>query len=321
MSDLVQFLQDGFEGNLSIRTLQTIARLSRAEAASFCRVTLGTFNRWRTDRHTNPAAHRLMAIRAGFMPWPGWEQFFFCNFDGRLYHEHVKHGFTPDDLVSLHTLKQEVPVLRAELEALRQGRDDLKWLSVYQAAMLDVQSTPTPSIADTPRNFEPDPVCASTRNDARRKLPPTITQEAQKREPLGSLHPPLAETRPPSLTTRHNRPAVTQAEKPPRPTQETRKEARGTQAEVIPLHRTREPACHTPAGAAENNERGTFQTYLVYRQTQGGRAARAPSGTSPDLRLITPRNNPAIHYAHMELATADPVGVTPGFPRAARRSK
>jgi len=116
MSQLQALLADGFAGNLpNPQTLQAIARLSQAEAAAYCRVSLETYRRWLRDRPTPPMALRLMSLRAGFMPWPGWERYLYCPSDGLLYHESLKYGFQPHDLLRLHWQTQEVHWLRRAL--------------------------------------------------------------------------------------------------------------------------------------------------------------------------------------------------------------
>lgn len=56
----------------SLRTLQYRCRMSNQEAAAFLGVTLRTYRRWLND--TPPEwARLLLAIRAGFVPWDGWQ--------------------------------------------------------------------------------------------------------------------------------------------------------------------------------------------------------------------------------------------------------
>lgn len=101
-----ELLRAGFlTRSVNIRTLQLLAGLSTPEAADFCRVPFHTFRRWRTSRPPNPTAVRLMAIRAGYLPWPGW--------DGWEMHEGLlfppgmdRHGIAPAQITALPFLLQ-----------------------------------------------------------------------------------------------------------------------------------------------------------------------------------------------------------------------
>ncbi len=60
-------------GNLpTLPSLQLLCGFSNQEAAHFCFVSPETYRRWLHDRPANPTAIRLLAIRAGFLPWPQW---------------------------------------------------------------------------------------------------------------------------------------------------------------------------------------------------------------------------------------------------------
>lgn len=73
MSEIDHLLQEGFQGNVTtLRTLQLLCRFSLEDAAAFCLVSPETFRRWRTDRSPSPLACKLLAIRAGYLPWPEW---------------------------------------------------------------------------------------------------------------------------------------------------------------------------------------------------------------------------------------------------------
>ncbi len=117
MSQLQDILDDGYRGNLTTPSLlQAISQLPDTAAAQYCLVSAHTWRRWKTDRAPNRTAIKLLAIRAGYVPWPSWEKFFFCAFDGCLYHEDLKYGFEPGDLLTLHWLRQENSVLRLALK-------------------------------------------------------------------------------------------------------------------------------------------------------------------------------------------------------------
>ncbi|MEX2525907.1 MAG: hypothetical protein WD750_13175, partial [Gammaproteobacteria bacterium] len=98
---------EGFQGNLPTpHQLQAIAGLTDAQAAAYCFASPETYRRWKRDRKPNPAALRLLAIRAGWVPWPGWEKYLFCRVDGRFYHDDLRDGFEPGDLPRVHWLEQ-----------------------------------------------------------------------------------------------------------------------------------------------------------------------------------------------------------------------
>jgi hypothetical protein len=63
----------GLEGDLSVfRELQLCCGFTDREAAAYCGVSLRTWRRWRRDQRPSMAALKLLAIRAGAMPWPDW---------------------------------------------------------------------------------------------------------------------------------------------------------------------------------------------------------------------------------------------------------
>lgn len=94
-------LQDAFLGDLTtLRLLQRRCRFTDRQAADFCLVALDTYRRWGRDRSPSPTAVRLLAIRAGFVPWPGWEGWEVDN--GRLFAPgYSRGGLTPGDLNAL----------------------------------------------------------------------------------------------------------------------------------------------------------------------------------------------------------------------------
>ena len=102
-------------GNLpSPQILQAIAGLSDAQAADYCRVSPETYRRWKADRRPNLTALHLLALRAGWCPWPGWEAFLYCQADGKLYHDDLRDGWEPGDLLRLHWQESELQALRRE---------------------------------------------------------------------------------------------------------------------------------------------------------------------------------------------------------------
>ena len=87
-------------------------------AARFCLVSAETFRRWRCDRTPNRTALRLLAIRAGYLPWPewrGWELHGGCLFPPGI----SRGGFSPGDLLANPLWRQVVTSQAAELADLR----------------------------------------------------------------------------------------------------------------------------------------------------------------------------------------------------------
>lgn len=101
-----ELLRAGFvTKSVSLRSLQLLAGLSTAEAADFCRVPFHTYRRWRTSRTPNPTAVRLLAIRAGYLPWPGWEGW--EMHEGLLFPPgYQRHGIAPGEITALPFLLQ-----------------------------------------------------------------------------------------------------------------------------------------------------------------------------------------------------------------------
>ena len=74
MNEIEYLLREGFAGNVTtLRVMQLLSGLSLEDAARWCLVSPQTFRRWRTDRPANAMACKLLAIRAGYMPWPEWD--------------------------------------------------------------------------------------------------------------------------------------------------------------------------------------------------------------------------------------------------------
>lgn len=96
MSQCVAMLREGWVGNLTtLGGLQTMAGLTDGEAAALCGVAKETYRRWRTDRHPPLYAFRLLSVQAGYLPWPGWEKWFYNGYDQSLVHVDLKEGFSP----------------------------------------------------------------------------------------------------------------------------------------------------------------------------------------------------------------------------------
>lgn len=96
-----QSLRAAYLGSLpELRRMQFIAGLSESDAADFCLVSPHTYRRWLRDRPPRPAMARLMAIRAGYLPWPGWEGWEVHN--GLLFPPGFdRHGLGPEQVAGL----------------------------------------------------------------------------------------------------------------------------------------------------------------------------------------------------------------------------
>ena len=119
MSFIGPLLADGYAGKLTtLRQLQLACGMDDQEAARFCLVSPETYRRWRTDRPPNPTAVRLLAIRAGYLPWPewrGWEVHGGCLFPPGI----GRGGFSPGALLAAPLWFQVAQAREAELAALR----------------------------------------------------------------------------------------------------------------------------------------------------------------------------------------------------------
>lgn len=116
-----EFLQEGFAGNLAtLRTLQLLCRFSLADAAKFCGVSPHTFRRWRTDRKPPLAAVRLLAIRAGYLPWPDWRGWEIH--DGLLFPPgFTRGGIRPGEVMATTYQHALIAEQRREITELRQA--------------------------------------------------------------------------------------------------------------------------------------------------------------------------------------------------------
>lgn len=115
MRELTELLQAGYQGNLTTpRRLQSLARLSTNDAAALCGVSKETYRRWGKDRPPNQAALRLLAIRAGYVPWDGWEGWEIHG--GYLFPPgYHKGGLGPGDIMVVPFLYQLISEYRRQL--------------------------------------------------------------------------------------------------------------------------------------------------------------------------------------------------------------
>jgi hypothetical protein len=112
-----EILQDGYAGNLTtLPALQLLCRFSNADAARFCGVSPHTYRRWRRDRAPRWAV-RLLAIRAGVMPWPGWSGWEVSN--GLLFPPGMtRGGLSAGDVLALPYLQALIAEQRRQLHEL-----------------------------------------------------------------------------------------------------------------------------------------------------------------------------------------------------------
>jgi len=107
MSQSLALLYAGWVGNLtSLGGLQSMAGLTNHDAAKLCGVARETYRRWRTDRPFPLYASRLLAVRAGYVPWAGWERWFYNPCDRTLNHIDLKNGFSPSKMAEFLFLRQ-----------------------------------------------------------------------------------------------------------------------------------------------------------------------------------------------------------------------
>ncbi len=76
-----------------------------------------TYRRWLQTGEPSPTAVRLLAILAGFVPWPGWDGWEMHG--GSLFPPGYRRGgITPGDFFALAFYRQQVTEQRRRIEAL-----------------------------------------------------------------------------------------------------------------------------------------------------------------------------------------------------------
>jgi hypothetical protein len=115
-------LQEAYQGNLTtLPELQLRCRLTDVSAANLCHVSPETYRRWKRDRLPNPTAVRLMAILAGYVPWPGWDGWEVHN--GYLFPPgYVDRGITPGQILATPFREQLLSLYQRQLTELRQSQ-------------------------------------------------------------------------------------------------------------------------------------------------------------------------------------------------------
>lgn len=116
-------LQDGFAGDLTtLRALQLCCRMTDAQAAEYCMVSPETYRRWGKDRQPSPAAVRLMAIRAGYVPWPGWDNWEVHS--GRLFPPgFTRNGVSAGEIQAMPYFRQLLAEYERQVRAFQAMAD------------------------------------------------------------------------------------------------------------------------------------------------------------------------------------------------------
>lgn len=114
-------LADAYQGNLTtLRELQLRLQVTEPQAAALCCVSPETYRRWIRDRTPNPTAVRLMAILAGYVPWPGWQDWEVHN--GHLFPPgFTRYGLRPGHILAIPYQNQLVSLYQRQLRELRAG--------------------------------------------------------------------------------------------------------------------------------------------------------------------------------------------------------
>jgi transcriptional regulator with XRE-family HTH domain len=113
-----ELLGEGFAANLTtVGALQQRAGLTAAEAAEALCVSPRTYRRWKAGDGVTPTAVRLLAILAGYVPWPGWEGWEVHR--GVLFPPgYTKGGISPGEYFALFFYRQQASELRRKVAAL-----------------------------------------------------------------------------------------------------------------------------------------------------------------------------------------------------------
>jgi len=93
------------------RMIAVLAHTQKNKVARICGVDECTVRRWRANNDFPEYAARLIAVEAGYFPWPafdGWQVI-----DDRLYSPTLRDGFTAMDI-------EKIPWIMAELKHLKE---------------------------------------------------------------------------------------------------------------------------------------------------------------------------------------------------------
>lgn len=127
MDSVTMMLREGFEGrNQSLAPLMLLAGLNQLATAEFLQVNVRTLHRWETTGRPDPTASKLLAVMAGFLPWPdwvGWEMHTGCLF-APGQHRRGMDASRIENMIIINelndTLKRDNERLQAELDQARQ---------------------------------------------------------------------------------------------------------------------------------------------------------------------------------------------------------
>jgi hypothetical protein len=108
-----------------------------------------TYRRWRSEGNPPPAALRLLAVLAGFVPWDGWDRWEVHR--GLLFPPGYRRGgISPGDIYALVFLHQLVSAYREENVRLRAEVRDLA------AKLRHPDTSPEPLPAELHQDGLPD---------------------------------------------------------------------------------------------------------------------------------------------------------------------
>lgn len=96
------FLTEPVNPHRTLRELQALTGWDDRTTARMLGVSYHTYRRWRTGRQPNPAALRLLAVYAGYVPWPGWRGW--EVHDGRLFPPGERLGLEPGQVAAVRFL-------------------------------------------------------------------------------------------------------------------------------------------------------------------------------------------------------------------------
>jgi len=91
--------------------------------AETCGVTIGQVRRWLKSGNFPDYAQKLIALEAGYFPWPEFSGWQVAN--GLLFSPNLKYGFAPGDIEAIHYLKKRLALLERENAAPAQYLMDI----------------------------------------------------------------------------------------------------------------------------------------------------------------------------------------------------